>query len=95
MDKTYAKSFKTAKEGHAVYANVSGDKMKPGACGYFDYQGDWVTIVQTSDPEALKNAGLGPPTGIEYETDPGSRSFGPRWSHKVVGATGKVDAKIS
>lgn len=95
MDKVYADCFKNAEEGHAVYANISGDKMKPGACGYFDNQRDWITIVQTSDPETLKKAGLTPLTGVDYEAEPGSRSFGPRWSYQVVGKTAKADVNTT
>ncbi|KAN0080819.1 hypothetical protein V8E54_004023 [Elaphomyces granulatus] len=52
-DKVYARCFAERSAGHAVFKNESARDIRPGACGYFDYDGSmslqqrWVTIVQT------------------------------------------------
>ena len=71
LDKVYAKCMKNRSEGLALYRNVSAKKLKPGACGYFDRQGDWQEIVQTSDITALQEHGLNPLEGIRIFTDDG------------------------
>ena len=45
-DKIYAQCFSQKPHGHAVYRDESPRDLRPGACGYFDYDGKWVTIVQ-------------------------------------------------
>ena len=86
LDKDYAKCMKNRSEGHALYRNVSAKKLKPGACGYFDRQGDWQEIVQTDDPAALKEHSLSPLEGVRIFTDDGSEFWkGPIVSDGVKG----------
>ena len=60
-DTVFAEGFRFSQEGHAVWPKILSSEMKPGACGYFNGDGDWVTIVQLTDTEAVKEI-LGLPT---------------------------------
>ncbi|KAK5696326.1 hypothetical protein LTR17_024298 [Elasticomyces elasticus] len=51
LSSVYADQLRNHPEGHAVYFNVPGSQMKPGACGYFNQNGQWRTIVQTAEAE--------------------------------------------
>ena len=53
-DTIYAERFRLSQEGHAVWPKLLSSEMKPGACGYFNGDGDWVTIVQLTDIGAVK-----------------------------------------
>ena len=53
-DAVYAEGFRFSQEGHAVWPKILSNEMKPGACGYFNGYGDWVTIVQLTDVEAVQ-----------------------------------------
>ncbi len=93
--KIYLECFKGNSEGHPLYKEISGNAMKPGACGYFDLNGDWITLVQTDDPEDLKKNGLTPLSGVYFEEAHGHRTIGPRWSKGASGKSMKVDVKAS
>jgi hypothetical protein len=47
----YHRCFNRRREGHAIYEGESALELKPGACGYFDEDGDWFLIVDTLDPK--------------------------------------------
>jgi hypothetical protein len=64
-DKVYATCFSQRSEGHAVYKNESAEDIRPGACGYFDYDGSWVTVVQTIAVDRAE-----PATGLVRATKP-------------------------
>ncbi|KAK1761233.1 hypothetical protein QBC47DRAFT_369428 [Echria macrotheca] len=51
-DKAFAKCFPNSEAGHAVYRHEAATEIRPGACGYFDPDGKWVTVVQTIVLEA-------------------------------------------
>lgn len=53
-DYVYAEGFRYSQDGHAVWPKILSSEMKPGACGYFNGDRDWVTIVQLTDIEAVK-----------------------------------------
>jgi hypothetical protein len=48
-----------------LFRAISGNVMKPGTCGYFDGDGDWRTIVQTTDQNALSAGGWTLPKGFQ------------------------------
>lgn len=86
MHKQYAKCMKTRSEGHALYRNVSAAILKPGACGYFDNDGDWKTIVQTTETEELLSHKLPALQGFRTWTDGGTEEWqGPITSEGVKG----------
>ncbi|KAG0645025.1 hypothetical protein D0Z07_9198 [Hyphodiscus hymeniophilus] len=58
LHKQYAKCMKKRSEGHAMYRNVSAATLKPGTCGYFDNDGDWQVIIQTTDAAELHKQGV-------------------------------------
>ncbi len=64
-DKVYVARFRSSQEGHAVWPKVLSDDIQPGACGYFNGDGDWVTIVQLTDIEAVRKI-----LGLIPETEP-------------------------
>ena len=53
-DRVFAEGFRFSQEGHAVWPKILSDEMKPGACGYFNGDGDWVTLVQLTATSAVK-----------------------------------------
>ena len=53
-DAVFAEGFRSSQEGHAVWPKILSSEMKPGACGYFNGDRDWVTIVQLTDIESVK-----------------------------------------
>jgi hypothetical protein len=69
-DKVYVERFRSSQEGHAVWPKVLSDDMQPGACGYFNGDGDWVTIVQLTDIEAVKRLLGFIPAAATTETEP-------------------------
>jgi hypothetical protein len=96
LDKVYAELLGNHPEGHAIYKLVTTAQIKPGACGYFDSEGDWNSIIQLSDAEALNR---GEWTQLKEElkidTDPGADHWGPKCSQDVSGVQLglKADAK--
>ena len=70
-DAVYAEGFRFSQEGHAVWPKILSSEMKPGACGYFNGDGDWVTIVQLTDIEAVQKI-LSPNPAATTETTPKS-----------------------
>lgn len=50
-DRIYARSFKDEGKGHAIYRNISTERMRPGTCGYFDHTGAWVKVFQVAEFE--------------------------------------------
>jgi hypothetical protein len=52
-DKTYAKCFEGRSYGHALFKEVVDAKLKPGDCGFFDLDGDWHTILQLTNKDAV------------------------------------------
>jgi hypothetical protein len=45
--------------------------------------GDWVTVIQLTDDDAIRDAGLGPLGGISVDDDGGSSSWDPKVSERV------------
>ncbi|KAK5050810.1 hypothetical protein LTR84_003369 [Exophiala bonariae] len=64
-DIIFEQRFKNNNEGHALYLPVSSKNLKPGACGYFDHDGNWKTIVHLSEPAGLNNGGWSPLSNVE------------------------------
>lgn len=92
LHKQYAKCMKSRSEGHALYRNVPATKLKPGTCGYFDNDGNWQVIVQTSDPEALENHKLPPLNDVRFYKDEGKEYWrGPLLSDGVTGRRVNLD----
>jgi hypothetical protein len=60
-DVRFLNCFPNNPEGHALYLPVSGNDLKPGACGYFDQDGNWQTIAHLTDTNAPTNTNA--PTG--------------------------------
>jgi hypothetical protein len=54
-DKAYAKCFTDSSKGHAVFKYEVADEIRPGACGYFDYDGSvsWNPTIVTFVSEAF------------------------------------------
>lgn len=61
MAEIFAKCFRKASEGHALYEKVSRKDMRPGTVGYFNRQHDWVAVAQTLDKDGLASHGMIPP----------------------------------
>lgn len=53
-DKVYARCFKRKAYGHALFKEVSAKSLRPGTCGYFDFDGDWHPLLHLipDDPPA-------------------------------------------
>ncbi|KAJ5552383.1 hypothetical protein N7494_001761 [Penicillium frequentans] len=86
LHKQYAKCMIKRSEGHALYRNVSAEKLKPGTCGYFDNDGDWQVILQTTNAEELQKHGLSPLGEVRTFTDDGEEYWsGPITSEGVKG----------
>ncbi|KAJ6003552.1 hypothetical protein N7522_006244 [Penicillium canescens] len=66
-DVVFQELFKNNPEGHALYLPFSSTALKPGACGYFDYDGDWHTIAYLTDSAALEADGWTQAPGVEVE----------------------------
>lgn len=94
-DVVYNKQFKNAHEGHALYRPISSQEIRPGACGFFDSQGDWNPIVQLDDMESLKNEGWTTPQDLEVILDPVSISWKPKHSSHMSGVELNFGANVS
>jgi hypothetical protein len=70
-NKIFAESFRTSQKGHAFWPRVLSDELAPGACGYMNNNGDWVTIVHLTDSDAMNKAGLEPLEGMSVIDDGG------------------------
>ena len=68
-DEVHTKAFRYSQEGHTVWPKILSSAMKPGACGYINGDGDWVTIVQLTDIEAVKEV-LGLTSAATINTAP-------------------------
>jgi hypothetical protein len=72
--------MKSCSEGHSLYRNVPATTLKPGTCGYFDNDGDWQVIVQTSDPGALQEHALPALSDVRFFKDEGKDN----WREPVI-----------
>ena len=82
LDKVFAEVLVNRPFGHAVYKHVSAQKMRPGACGYFDRNGDWSTIVHLSDLQnqtASENSTTVPSPAPEGQTQ-NQVKLVPKWT---------------
>lgn len=77
-NKVYAESFRFSQEGHAIWPKILSSEMKPGACGYINGDGDWITILQLTDTESIRDRGLPPVNDLTVTTDGGIQ-----WSEKT------------
>lgn len=66
-DRIYARSFKDEGKGHAMYRNISTERMRPGTCGYFDHTGYWVKVFQVAEFEDPVDS---TPQGVESMVAP-------------------------
>ena len=81
LSEVYARCLQDQPYGHALYHPVSSHILKPGACGYFDIDGNWHNIVQITDSAALKAMELSP---IElHEISVAEEQWGPKYSSGV------------
>jgi hypothetical protein len=55
-DKVYARCFKRKPYGHALFKQVSDEVLRPGTCGYFDFDGDWHSLFQLIEEEPLDDS---------------------------------------
>jgi hypothetical protein len=94
-DNVFIDRFKNNVEGHALYLAVSSASLKPGACGYFDTDGNWQTIVHLTDATALKNGAWTEVTGIETEPDPIEEYWGAMTSDGVFQFEPKIDVNAT
>jgi hypothetical protein len=90
LDRIYTERLAGQPEGHALYRNYSATVLKPGACGYFDVDGDWKGIIQLTDSGALEKAGYKLLEEIMIEVEPGYTKWKPKTSDLVKGY--RVDA---
>ena len=81
-NKVYAESFQTSQEGHPIWPKILSSEMKPGACGYINGDGDWVTILQLTDAKSIQHRGL-PPVNITVTSDGGFTQWSEKTSKKV------------
>ena len=93
-NKVYAQSFRFSQEGHAVWPKALNDDLKPGACGYVNGYGNWVTIIQLTDAAKIQELGLAPLEGISEMDDGGNTSWTKKVSEKVNGAGMTLDANV-
>jgi hypothetical protein len=87
LDKVLADCFGHHAEGHALYAAVSAEILKPGCCGYMDKDGRWTPIVQLTEPEELKTRGFSASAfnNANIKTNPISEYWGEVKSSNVKG----------
>ncbi|PYI02627.1 hypothetical protein BO78DRAFT_351287, partial [Aspergillus sclerotiicarbonarius CBS 121057] len=71
LDRMYAHLLQDHPYGWALYKKVTADKIFPGACGYFDSDGDWQTLVNLMDPTSLSRQNL---TALEKDEEGGEES---------------------
>lgn len=79
----YTESMQNHSEGHALYKPVSALKLRPAVLGYFDRDGDWQTVLDLADQNALR---LGNWLKLELtvgERETGSTIWGPKCSEHV------------
>ena len=74
-DQIYADCFKDQPEGHALYKDVSVEKLKPGTCGFFDEQGDWQIIADLIEPDDTQNEIYSSASGIERSEGSGKTQW--------------------
>ncbi|EXJ65041.1 hypothetical protein A1O7_01380 [Cladophialophora yegresii CBS 114405] len=75
-DVAFAARFKNNNEGHALYTPVKSSDLRPGACGYFDYDGKWQTIIHLTDQTALEAGNWPPAPDIALKPDPLKENWG-------------------
>ena len=54
----YARSFQYLAQGRALYLPPSSHEMKPGAIGYFDWDGGWNQVANITEPNSLSQVSL-------------------------------------
>jgi hypothetical protein len=93
-DVVFQELFKNNPAGLALYKPFSSTKLKPGACGYFDYDGDWQTITDLTDPAVLEAGGW---TRAIVETEPTQmEEYWPAMVSKGVEAfSGSIDVNVA
>jgi hypothetical protein len=83
-NKVYAESFRYSQEGHPIWPRILSSEMKPGACGYINGDGDWVTILQLTDTKSIEDRGLPPmENGLTVTSDGGFTEWSEKTSNKV------------
>lgn len=82
-NKVYAESFRYSQEGHPIWPKTLSDEIKPGACGYINGDGDWVTILQLTDAKSIQDRGLPPVDFLEVMSDGGFTDWSEKTSNKV------------
>lgn len=55
-NKVFAKGLRLEHEGHAVWPKVFSDDLMPGACGYWNGNGDWTTIAHLEAKDVTETA---------------------------------------
>jgi hypothetical protein len=91
-NKIFTESFRNSQKGHAVWPRVLSDDLAPGACGYMNHDGDWVTIIQLTDSDAINKADLEPLEGMSIIDDAGGSTWDPKLSESVRGKAVSVYA---
>src|SRR5438876_1023516 len=87
FDREYAQLMINHPWGWALYKPTSSIDLKPGACGFFDAQGDWQTIVHLTDKAAVEGQKWEPvqsETQLKVETDKGTIKWRPKKSETVT-----------
>ena len=92
-DALYAEGLRYSQEGHALWPKVLSNDMKPGACGYFNGDGDWITVVQLTDLEAVQQlmTAVAPGAPARNEANKQPLDVGPLKNLKVTAVGGSTD----
>ena len=73
---------------------MSGAKLKPGMCGYFDNTGDWRKITDLTNPTAVEADGWKGPGHIVTDPHSGTDVWGATWSKSIIKVPIKVEAQV-
>jgi hypothetical protein len=93
-DKIYTEALKDQQEGIAVYVKLLANDVKPGTVGYVDSNGNWTTILQLTDRQALKDNGFDELAVAEKEEGGKTYWRTPKTSENITGRAVTLDAKL-
>ncbi|KAJ6000743.1 hypothetical protein N7481_001152 [Penicillium waksmanii] len=92
-NKIYTQSFRRSQKGHAIWPKAYSKYLQPGCCGYVDGYGNFVKMVQLTDPAAINNLSLDPLDGIEIVDDGGGTFWDAKTLNQIVAAAVNLDAQ--
>jgi len=81
-NKVYAQSFQYSQGGHPIWPRILSSEMRPGDCGYFNGDGDLVTILQLTDSKSIQDRGLPPLNNLKVKHG-GFTEWSEKTSYKV------------